>query len=183
MHPPSTRHEFLRLRVHGLSLAAIGRRLHVSKPTLIAWNRQSQAEIAARILEEKQRVNAEVASSAAAPLADLKRKYQGLKQELFSRAMRDIPTSQIEILAGEYRQQIDQLESSIGGTSSSGGTSSASPHNPIPTTSASPDANVEPATCLPAVALANVGNLQPASPAVALAKAGNFQPATAIPEP
>ena len=42
MHPVSTRSEFLRLRVQGRSLSSIARQLGVSKPTLIAWNRDAQ---------------------------------------------------------------------------------------------------------------------------------------------
>src|SRR5437016_14545852 len=51
MHPASTRQEFLRLRVQGLSFARISRQLGVSKPTLIAWSRQSRKEIASRLVD------------------------------------------------------------------------------------------------------------------------------------
>ena len=45
MHPASTRNEFLRLRIAGLSFARIARQLGVSKPTLIAWSRASKPEL------------------------------------------------------------------------------------------------------------------------------------------
>jgi len=52
MHSPSTHNEFLRLRVRGLSLAAIGRRLGISKPTLAKWNRKAQSEINAAVVAD-----------------------------------------------------------------------------------------------------------------------------------
>jgi hypothetical protein len=109
MHPAATRNEFLRLRVQGLSLARIGRRLGVSKPTLIAWNRHSRTEIANRVQADQQCVEQEVSTSSSHELAALNRRLTALKQELFSRAMRDFPTSALEIFAGEIRQRIEEL--------------------------------------------------------------------------
>ena len=111
MHSVAIRNEFLRLRVQGLSLACIGRRLGVSKPTLIAWSRRCQPDIDSRILEDQQRVQQEITASADQQLADLTRKLNALKQELFSRALRDCPTPQLEALAGQLRQRIEHLES------------------------------------------------------------------------
>ena len=111
MHSSTTSHEFIRLRVQGLSLARIGRQLGVSKPTLIAWTRQSQAEIASHAAEDHQRLQHELTSSANQQLTDLTRKLDALKQELFSRALREIPTPQLETFTGELRQRIQRLES------------------------------------------------------------------------
>ena len=109
MHPASVRNEFLRLRVQGMSFARIGRQLGVSKPTLIGWHRQFQGEIESRTLEDRQRVKQEVATSASQQLAELTRKLNALKQELFSRAFRDIPTAHLETLSGELLQRIESL--------------------------------------------------------------------------
>ena len=110
MHSTATHNEFLRLRVQGLSLASIGRRLGVSKPTLIAWNRQSQPEIDTRIAQDQQRFLKSIDDTVAEQLADLTRRYNFLKQELVSRSLRNIPTSHIETLAGEYNQKIQNLK-------------------------------------------------------------------------
>src|SRR6266403_2512423 len=116
MHSVAIRNEFLRLRVQGLSLACISRRLGVSKPTLIAWGRHSQPEIDARILEDQQGVQQEITASADQQLADLTKKLNALKQELFSRALRDFPTPELETLAGQLRQRIEHLESAMPST-------------------------------------------------------------------
>jgi len=115
VHSPATRNEFLRLRLQGLSLASIGRQLHVSKPTLIAWSRQSQNEIEAGTFDHQQRVKQEIASSASDQLAELVRKRNALRQELLSRSLRDVPTEALETLAGELRQRIEHLESARNG--------------------------------------------------------------------
>jgi hypothetical protein len=109
MIPASTKHEFLRLRAQGQSLAAIARRLHISKPTAIKWNREALPGIAAQAAAERQRVHQEVAQSTADEIADLTRKLTGLKQELFSRAVREHPTALLEKLAGDLRHRLDKL--------------------------------------------------------------------------
>jgi hypothetical protein len=110
MHPIATRNEFLRLRSQGLSFARIGRRLGVSKPTLIAWSRRSMPELQALIRDDQHRLQQELSASANQELAALTRKHTALRQELLSRAFRDIPTPEIEILAGELRRRIDALQ-------------------------------------------------------------------------
>ena len=114
MHSTSTRNEFLRLRVQGLSLATIGRRLHVSKPTLIAWNRKCQPELQAAALKNQQRLKDELTTAADNDLTALKRRHAALKQELLSRALREFSTSDIETLAGQLHQRIQHLESLTG---------------------------------------------------------------------
>jgi hypothetical protein len=111
MHTLTIHSEFLRLRVQGLSLSSIGRRLGVSKPTLIKWNRQSQSEIATKSAAQRHTIQNEIATTATHEIADLTRRLTGLKQELFSRAVRDIRTSDLEIIAGQLRQRLDSLES------------------------------------------------------------------------
>src|SRR5882724_9640484 len=127
MHPVSTRNEFLRLRFAGLSFARIARQLGVSKPTLIAWSRASQPELDSGRVEVKERLQKEVAT-ANQELAELERRRGALRQELFSRSLRDIPTSCLETLAGELRKRIDHLEQSF---SVSAGVSTASESRPL----------------------------------------------------
>src|SRR6266436_1402062 len=113
MHPASTRNDFLRLRIAGLSFARIARQLGVSKPTLIAWSRASQSELDSGHAEAEQRLQEEISTNANQQLADIKRRHDALRQELFSRSLRDIPTSCLETLAGELRKRIEHLESNI----------------------------------------------------------------------
>jgi hypothetical protein len=109
MHSQTTRNEFLRLRVQGLSLAGIGRRLSISKPTAIKWNRQCQSEIAAAVAADRHCLHQEVAASTADEVTALTRRLTALKQELFSRALREIPTAALETLAGELHQRLESL--------------------------------------------------------------------------
>src|SRR6266480_604760 len=105
MHSQATRNEFLRLRIQGLSLAGIGRRLGLSKPTVIKWNRQLQTQIAACASHLPSPI-----SNLPEEVADLTRRLAALKQELFSRALREFPTAALETLAGQYRQRLETLQ-------------------------------------------------------------------------
>ena len=111
MHSQSSRTEFLRLRVQGLSLATIGRQLGISKPTLIKWNRKAQSEINAAIVADQQLINQEIATTASEQLVDLNKKLHAIKQELLSRSLRDISTPVLETLAGDLRQKIESIKS------------------------------------------------------------------------
>src|SRR5580765_3944654 len=110
MHLATTRSEFLRLRVSGMSFAGISRQLGVSKPTLIAWSRQFQPEIAGRIAEADEQLAGDLAESTNTELANLKRRLTAVKQELFSRAIRAISTPCLEVLHGELTDRLRQLE-------------------------------------------------------------------------
>ena len=110
MHSIATRNEFLRLRLAGLSFARIARQLGVSKPTLIAWSRASQPELDSGRAEVQDRAQDETSTTANQELAEIKRRHHALRQELFSRALRDIPTSCLETLAGELHKRIEHLE-------------------------------------------------------------------------
>src|SRR5438094_7677239 len=100
MHSIATRTDFLRLRIAGLSFARIARQLGVSKPTLIAWSRASRPELDSGRAEVQERLQEEV-PRAKQELAELKKRHRALRQELFSRSLRDVPTSCIETPAGE----------------------------------------------------------------------------------
>ncbi len=128
MHSIATRNEFLRLRIAGLSFARIARQLGVSKPTLIAWSRASQPELDSGRAEVQDRAQDEISTNANQELAVLERRHHALRQELFSRALRDIPTSCLETLAGELHQRIEHLEQSFSG---SAGVSTASAPRPL----------------------------------------------------
>src|SRR5436190_22160583 len=128
MHPTPTRNEFLRLRIAGLSFARIARQLGVSKPTLLAWSRTSQPELPSGRAEAQGHDQVEMAAPARQQLVDIKRRHQALRQELFSRSLRDIPTSCLETLAGELDKRIEHLEQSFSG---SAGVSTASAPRPL----------------------------------------------------
>jgi len=109
MHSRSTRDEFLKLRLQGLSFAAIGRRLHVSKPTLIAWSKQSKPLLDDAMARHRFTRIDDAASRLSAQLAALKRKHDFLKHELLSRSLREIPTHDLETLLGQCTEKISSL--------------------------------------------------------------------------
>jgi len=108
MYPTTKHDEFLRLRVQGVSLASIGRRPGISKPTIIKWQRKFRAEITAAAESERQRTREALAIPD--EIAGLNRKLAALKQELLSRALRDTPTAHLETLAGQIQQRLDSLK-------------------------------------------------------------------------
>ena len=133
MHPSSTRNEFLRLRIAGLSFARIARQLGVSKPTLIAWSRASQTELDSGRAEVQDRAQDEISTNANQQLAELERRHGALRQELFSRALRDIPTACLETLAGELHQRIEHIEHCSGRGEEAQTLHESSTHSAIPT--------------------------------------------------
>src|ERR1041385_8498670 len=104
MHSLATRNEFIRLRIAGMSFARIGRQLRVSKPNLVAWSREALPKIEAATAEADAWARKETTMSASQELAELKRRHQVLRQELFSRAFREVPTDHIEALRSEERR-------------------------------------------------------------------------------
>ena len=111
MYSSDTRNEFIRLRTTGLSLGSISRRLGISKPTLIAWNRQAQSQIQAAVLADQQLRDSALAASTNDELASLQRKLTALKQELLSRSLRDCSTPVLEQLAGQVAERIQKIQS------------------------------------------------------------------------
>ncbi len=136
MHSLNTRNEFLRLRAQGLSFARIGRQLGVSKPTLMAWSRQAEPEIASLALGTRKQLQKEICASMDEELARLNRQLTAVKQELFSRAIREYPTAAVEEFAGKLRQRIEALSQTKPNASDcgvQGSPLSPSPPTPPPT--------------------------------------------------
>ncbi len=106
MHNPETKNEFLKLRAQGLSFDRISSRLHVSKPTLLAWNRQQLSRCRSpRALELK-------AIEEILPEQELLRcttNLRAVEQELASRGFREIPTDQLQRYASVLRARIQEL--------------------------------------------------------------------------
>src|SRR5207237_748979 len=106
MHSLATKSEFLKLRAQGLSFDKIAARLHVSKPTLLAWNRQQLGQChSPRALELK-------AIEESLPRPELLRCINNLRsveQELASRGLREIPTEQLQRFAIALRARIQEL--------------------------------------------------------------------------
>src|SRR5438477_10787605 len=103
MHSTETKNQFLKLRAEGCSFSRIASRLHVSKPTLLAWNRQQLGQChSPRALELK-------ALEESLPRPELLRCINNLRsveQALASRGLREIPTAQLLRFAIALRARI-----------------------------------------------------------------------------
>jgi hypothetical protein len=109
MHPSSTRHQFLRLRSQGHSLASIGRQLNISKPTLIKWSRELEPQLTAAVDEQHRSLLTGLAATSETESAALHRRIAALKQELFSRSISELPTPVLETLLGSLQEKLRSL--------------------------------------------------------------------------
>ena len=107
MHTPETKNEFVKLRAQGWSFARISSQLRVSKPTLLAWNRQHLSQVRSpRALELK------VLQEIPVPEEELLRCHthlRAIEQELASRTLQKVPTDQLHRLASLLRDHITEL--------------------------------------------------------------------------
>src|SRR5256885_9368139 len=109
MHSSETKIHFIKLRAQGLSYSRIATQLRVSKPTLIAWNRECQSRLQSpRALELK------LLQDSLLPQDELIRctfNLRAVEQELASRAFREIPTGQLKHMAALLRDRLTELHS------------------------------------------------------------------------
>jgi hypothetical protein len=107
MHSSETKAQFIKLRAEGLSFTRIASRLRVSKPTLIAWNRECRSRFQSpRALELK------VLQESLMPEDELIRcsfNLRAVEQELASRAFREISTNQLHHMATLLRERLSEL--------------------------------------------------------------------------
>jgi intein-encoded DNA endonuclease-like protein len=108
MHSSEIKTKFIKLRAQGLSYSRISSQLRVSKPTLIAWNHECQAQFQSpRVLELK------ALQESLLPEDELIRcsfNLRAIEHELASRAFREIPTDQLHRLAALLRDRIAELQ-------------------------------------------------------------------------
>ena len=106
MHSTETKNQFLKLRAEGCSFSRIASRLHVSKPTLLAWNRQQLSQCRSPRALELQLLQASL------PDQELLRCITNLKaveQELASRALRELSHEQLKHFAAVLHDRIREL--------------------------------------------------------------------------
>ena len=110
MHPTETRNQFLKLRIQGWSFDRIGRHLGVSKPTLIAWSRRRASELSALHAAETKNLWRTLEIARQEALDRLTIKLRGVQQELLSRDLKSVPTSCLESMEAQLRQDVQKLE-------------------------------------------------------------------------
>ncbi len=107
MHTEQTKTDFVKLRAQGWSFSRISAQLRVSKPTLIAWNRQCQSR-----LQSPRAVELKALQESLLPEEEFLRStlfLRAIEQELAARALRDIPTAQLHRYAALLRDRLNEL--------------------------------------------------------------------------
>jgi len=107
MHSTETVNQFLNLRIQGWSFARIADQLHVSKPTLLDWNRKHQSELDAMKANQERSVQEAAQASRQLELLTLFRTT--LRQELIKHTLQNLSDDEIEALATDIEQQIEKL--------------------------------------------------------------------------
>src|SRR2546423_7743820 len=108
MHTTNTKAEFICYRSQGWSLARIAEHLHVSKPTLVEWNRQFGLAINALRAVELEALHEKFLTAHEQDLAQLVARQTAVERELAKRKLDDVPTEKLFHLAALLRQQLDK---------------------------------------------------------------------------
>src|SRR2546422_7527828 len=107
MHPSETKNEFVKLRAQGWSFARISSQLRVSKPTLLAWNRQHLSQHHSPRAQELKALQ-----EILVPEEELLRcitQLRAIEQELASRTLQKVPTHQLHHYAALLRDRITEI--------------------------------------------------------------------------
>jgi len=108
MHSIETKNQFIKLRAQGWSFARISAQLRVSKPTLLAWNRELQSQ-----LRSPRALELQALQEALLPQEEEIRCLAFLRvieQELASRNLRHMSTDELCRFACLLRDRISELE-------------------------------------------------------------------------
>ena len=106
MHDSEAHHRFIDLRAQGRSLARIADELHVSKRTLIAWQRKFREEIADLKSVELEALQDKVLASHEAELSHLADQLARVDSVLGKRKIEYVSTEFLFGMAASLRSQI-----------------------------------------------------------------------------
>jgi hypothetical protein len=109
MHSTETINQFLNLRSQGWSFARIADRLHISKPTLLDWNRKHQRKLDSMKAIQRRSAEETIRVSGQHELQTLTTFYHALRRELVSRTLKDLSDDEIQALAWDVLHQINKL--------------------------------------------------------------------------
>src|SRR2546422_1007441 len=107
MHTTQTKNEFVKLRAQGWSFARISSQLRVSKPTLLAWNRQHLSQHHSPRAQELKALQESLV-----PEEELFRcitHLRAVEQELASRTFQQVPTDQLHRFAALLHERITEI--------------------------------------------------------------------------
>jgi hypothetical protein len=109
MHSTETVNQFLNLRVKGWSFARIAAQLHVSKPTVLDWNRKHQSKLECIKADHERSAHQTLSISDQHELQTLTTFYSALRRELVCRTLKGFSDDEIQALALDVLQQINKL--------------------------------------------------------------------------
>ena len=108
MYTSETIDKFVELRAQGWSLGHIATELHVSKRTLVEWNREYAADIKALHAVELELLQEKFLASREEKLTRLARLQKDVDDELANRPLKFLPIEKLFRLAVDLRQEIDR---------------------------------------------------------------------------
>jgi len=115
MHIQDTQDKFVELRAQGWTLAHIATELHVSKRTLVEWNREFAADIQSFRTVEQELLKEQFLSSREEELNRLARLQKDVDDELANRTLKFIPFEKLFRLATDLRHEIHALRAEARG--------------------------------------------------------------------
>ena len=108
MYTSETIDKFVELRAQGWSLGHIATELHVSKRTLVQWNRENADDIKALHAVELELLQEKFLASLEEKLTRLARLQKDVDDELANRPLKFLPIEKLFRLAVDLRQEIDR---------------------------------------------------------------------------
>ena len=109
MHIEETHDKFKELRAQGWSLRHIATELHVSKTTLVEWNREFASDIQSLRAAELELLKEKIIASREEELDRLARLRKDVNDELAHRTLRLIPIEKLFHLSIELREEMEHL--------------------------------------------------------------------------
>ena len=113
MHTNETKDKFLELRLKGHSLAKISGTIGVSKPTLVQWNRESQAQLRELRSAELEALHDRILQSYETDFERLQRFQRGVDESLGDKVKFAFNHDNVIKLDQIVRQQIRELRRDI----------------------------------------------------------------------
>ena len=101
--------KFVELRAQGWSLGHIATEIHVSKRTLVDWNREHAAQIQSLRAQEQEILQEKFVSSREADLARLLRLQKDVDDDLANRTLRLVDTEVLFRISAELREEIQKM--------------------------------------------------------------------------
>src|SRR2546428_6088163 len=106
--------KFIELRAQGWTLAHIATELHVSKRTLVDWNREYAADIQSLCAMELDLLQEKFLASREEQLNRMLRLQKDVDDELANRCLKFVPIDKLFRLATDLRQQIANMRADSG---------------------------------------------------------------------